>query len=140
MTKDLRPNRIITVGSTTSVAANTTSPSTGLRVDWPSDGIVLYAMGTVQGVSTNDALQSGLSSLGFNLELAGVESLVSNGLSKDYVQFSTVFPTSGFRFPLGIRVKQTEAWFVFFRNVHSATAFTPNFAFGFHEFNNKRGL
>lgn len=132
-TKNLRPNRLITVGNTVSVAGPTLTPSSGLRVDWPADGVVLWCAGSVQGITTQDNFWSGMSSLGFRIQRKGVSEFVSNGSAADYAQFSTVFPTAGFRLPMNVPIKASEPWFVFFRNVHATAAFTPNFVFAVAE-------
>ncbi len=133
MQSNLRATAIIKVQGLGSVAANTPSPSSGLRVDWPIDGCVLWVVGSVAAATSNDNYVAGLSSLGFRIQVRGQTELVTSGNGADYIQFSSAFPTAGFRMPLGIKVKQTEAWFVYIRNLHTGSAFTPDLAFGVAE-------
>lgn len=133
MQSNLRATAIIKVSGLASVPGPTTSPSSGLRVDWPITGCVLWIVGSVSGATSNDNYIAGLSSLGFRIQVRGQTEIITSGNGADYVQFSSAFPSAGFRMPVGIKVKQTEAWFVFIRNTHSATAFTPDLAFGVAE-------
>ncbi len=133
MQSNLRATAIIKVQGLASIAAATTSPSAGLRVDWPIDGCVLWVVGSVTGATSNDNYMAGLSSLGFRIQVRGQTEIITSGNGADYIQFSSAFPTAGFRMPLGIKVKQTEAWFVYIRNMHASVAFTPDIAFGVAE-------
>jgi hypothetical protein len=129
----LRATAIIKVQGLSSVAGPTLSPGSGLRVDWPITGCVLWVVGSVAGATSNDNYMAGMSSLGFRIQALGRTELITSGIGADYLQFSSAFPSAGFRLPLGIRVAQSEAWFVFIRNLHASTAFTPDLAFGVAE-------
>jgi len=133
MQANLRATAIIKVQGLTSVPAATTSPSTGLRLDWPISGCVLWVVGSVAAATSNDNFMAGISSLGFRIQVRGQTELITTGNGADYLQFSSAFPSQGFRMPLGIPVKQTEAWFIYIRNLSAGTAFTPDLAFGVAE-------
>jgi len=133
MQANLRATAIIKPQGLSSVAGNTPSPSSGFRIDWPITGCVLWVVGSPAGATSNDNFMAGLSSLGFRIQVRGQTELVTSGQGADYVQFSSAFPSAGFRMPIGIKVKQSEAWFIFIRNMHSSTAFTPDIAFGVAE-------
>lgn len=132
MQQNLRATAIIKVQGLTSVAGNTTSPSP-LRLDWPISGCVLWIVGSPAAATSNDNYMAGLSSLGFRIQIQGRTEFITTGTGADYLQFSSAFPSAGFRMPVGVEVRQTEAWFVFIRNLHSSTAFTPDLAFGVAE-------
>jgi hypothetical protein len=127
--QNLRATAVIKVSGLASVAAATTSPASGLRVDWPISGCVLWIVGSSSGTS-NDNYVAGMASLGFRIQVRGQTELITSGNGADYIQFASAFPSAGFRMPVGIRVKQTEAWFVYIRNTHASVAFTPDLAFG----------
>jgi len=133
MQANLRATAIIKPQGLTSVAANTTSPSVNFRVDWPITGCVLWMVGSVKGATSNDNYVAGMSSLGVRIQVRGQTELITTGSGADYMQFSSAFPAVGFRMPIGIKVKQTEAWFVYFINVHASLAFTPDVEFGVAE-------
>lgn len=134
MQPNLRATAIIKVNGLTSVPGPTTSPSTGLRVDWPASGCVIWIVGSVSGATSNDNYVAGMSSLGFRIQIQGRTEVITSGINgADYLQFSSAFPSAGFRMPVGIKVKSSDAWFVYIRNTHSATAFTPDIAFGLAE-------
>lgn len=128
-----RPTRIIKPQgiNTAIVAAATTS---GLRIDFKQSGMVLFAVGSVVGVNSNDAFASGMSSLGFRIFEQGTEELITDGESSAFLQFASAFPTAGFRFPLGRKVKANDVWMIFIRNLHAATTFTPDWGVGLAAF------
>ena len=112
-------------GINTAIVA--TATTAGLRIDFPENGVVLWAVGSPVGVSTNDLYQAGMSSLGFRIQRKGINELITDGQTSAFLQFASAFPTAGFRFPLGLRVKQNDTWLIFIRNLHAATTFTPDF-------------
>ncbi len=133
MMQNLRATALITPQGLASVAAATTSPSSNLRLDWPVTGTVLWICGSVTGATSNDVYVSGMSSLGFRIQINGMRELITTGMGASYMQFSTAFPSAGFRMPVGIKVRQTEAWFIYIRNMHASVAYTPDLAFGVAE-------
>ncbi len=133
MQANLRATAIIKVQGLSSIPANTTSPSSGLRLDWPITGCVLWVVGGVTAATSNDNYVAGLSSLGFRIQMRGQTEIITTGNGADYLQFASAFPSAGFRMPLGIPVKQTEAWFIYIRNMSAGSAFTPDLAFGVAE-------
>ena len=131
--QQIRANRIVTVGNVTSVTHATTTPTTGLPIDWPNIGRVLWIVGSVRGATSNDNYVTGMSSLAFRIDIAGVQELVTNGSAGDFLVFSEAFPSAGFRMPISREVKQRERWFVYFANYHTGTDFTPHLSFGFYD-------
>lgn len=138
-TKDMRVNRIVKTRGVGAVPAFTLVPGAGLQIKWPSDGVVLYMFGTVRAPADANGYAAGMNSLGFALEMGTGESLITNGDSRDYAIMGELFPTAGFRFSLGVRVKQTEVWFAYFVNYAAAVAYTPSLGFGVYEFNSRAG-
>jgi hypothetical protein len=127
--KQYRPTRIIKPQGINTLVTHATTTS-GLRLEFKEEGIVLFAVGCVVGVSTNDLFQGGMSSLGFRIFRQGIQELITDGESAAFLQFASAFPTAGFRFPLGLEVKENDTWLVFIRNLHAATDFTPDFGVG----------
>jgi hypothetical protein len=127
-----RVTRIVHVQNLVSLPAATTSPSP-LPVYWPSPGVVLWLLASPAAVSTADAWYGALSSLGFRLNVLGQSEFVTNGQSADFVQFGSIMPSSGFRFPINVEVHQNDTWQVYIRNIHASLAFTPDVAFGLAE-------
>jgi hypothetical protein len=128
--KKLRPTRVLKPQGVNTAIANSTTTS-GLRLEFKERGCVLFAIGSVVGVSSNDARASGMCSLGFRIFRQGIEELITDGETAAFLQFDSAFPTAGFRFPLGLDVKENETWLIFFRNLHTGTTFTPDFGVGF---------
>lgn len=133
MQANLRATAIIKPQGLASVIGPTASPSAPYRVDWPISGCVLWIVGCVASATSNDLYMAGMSNLGFRIQIMGRTEIVTSGNGADYVQFASAFPSAGFRMPLGIKVRQTEAWFVYVRNLHASQAFTPDIAFGVAE-------
>jgi hypothetical protein len=134
MQANLRANAIIKVNGLASVPALTTSPATGLAVDWPASGCVLWIVGSVNGATSNDNYVAGMSSLGFRIQVQGRTELITQGINgADYLQFASGFPNFGMRMPVSIPVKQGDRWLVYVRNTHASVAFTPDIAFGLAE-------
>lgn len=133
MQVNIRATAIVKPQGLTGVAPATTSPSSGLRLDWPIDGCVLWVVGGISGATSNDNERAGLSSVGFRIQVRGQTELITTGNGADYLKMSAAFPTQGFRMPIGIRVRQTEAWFIYFINVHASNTYTPEIAFGVAE-------
>ncbi len=131
--QNLRATALIKVQGLASVPGPTTSPSSNLRLDWPVTGTVLWIVGSVTGATTNDVFVSGMSSLGFRIQINGRQELITTGMGADYLQFSSAFPSAGFRMPIGVKVRQTEAWFIYIRNMHASVAYTPDLCFGVAE-------
>lgn len=129
----LRPTRIIKpVGIVTSIPANTTSPS-GLRIDWPTGGIVLWVVGSCAVATSADNYRAGMTALGFRIQPKGIREVITDGQTGQFLQFDAAFPSAGFRFPLNIKVAQNDAWMVYVRNLSTGTAFTPELAFAIAE-------
>jgi hypothetical protein len=127
-----RVTRVVKVQNLVSVPANTTNPQP-LPVYWPSPGVVLWLLAAPAAVSSADAWYGALSSLGFRLNVLGQSEFVTNGQSADFVQFGSIMPTSGFRFPINVEVKQNDTWQVYIRNLNGSNAYTPDVAFGLAE-------
>lgn len=133
MQANLRATAIIKPQGLSSVAGPTISPSAPYRIDWPISGCVLWVVGAVASATSDNLFVVGMSNLGFRIQVKGMTEIITSGNGADYIQFATAFPSAGFRMPLGIPVKQTEAWFVYVRNNHASQAFTPDIAFGVAE-------
>jgi hypothetical protein len=127
-----RVTRVVHVQNLVSIPASTLNPQP-LPVYWPSNGVVLWLLASPAGVSSADAWYGGLSSLGFRLNVLGQSEFVTNGQSADYVQFGSIMPSSGFRFPVNVEVKQNDTWQIYIRNTNSGNAYTPDVAFGLAE-------
>jgi len=133
MQANLRATAIIKPQGLASVPGPTISPTAPYRIDWPISGCVLWVVGGVASATSNDLYVAGMCTLGFRIQVKGMTEIVTSGNGADYIQFISAFPSAGFRMPLGIPVKQTEAWFVYVRNLHGSQAFTPDIAFGVAE-------
>lgn len=133
MQPNLRATAIVKPQGLSSVAGPSLSPVSPFRIDWPVSGCVLWVVGGVASATTQDLLAAGLCNLGFRLQINGKTEIITSGNGAEYLQFASAFPSAGFRMPLGIRVRQTEAWFVYIRNLHASQAFTPDIAFGVAE-------
>ncbi len=127
-----RVTRVVHVQGLASVPAATPSPA-ALPVTWPNSGVVLWILAAPANVSTADSWYAAMSSLGFRLNVQGQSEFVTNGAAADYVQFGSIMPSSGFRFPINLEVKQNDIWQVYIRNTHPSNAYTPDVAFGFAE-------
>lgn len=131
---NLRVTRVVHVQNLVSIPASTTSPSTGYPVYWPSPGTVLWIVASVAAASSADTYYGGISSLGLRINILGMMEFVTNGQSADFVQFASLMPSAGFRFPVSVNVKQNDTWTVYIRNLNSGNAYTPDVAFGLSEY------
>jgi hypothetical protein len=131
---NLRVTRVVHVQNLVSIPQSTTSPSTGYPVYWPSPGTVLWIVASVAAVSSADLYYGGLSSLGLRINILGMMEFITNGQSADFVQFASLMPSAGFRFPVSVNVKQNDTWTVYIRNLNASNAFTPDVAFGLSEY------
>lgn len=128
-----RVTRIVKVQNLSAIPGPTASPQS-LPVYWPSPGVVLWVVAAPSTVSTTDAYYAALTSLGLRIAIQGTTEFVTNGQSADYVQFSSIMPTAGFRFPINVEVKQNDTWLVYIRNLHASNSYTPDVAFGLAEY------
>jgi hypothetical protein len=131
----LRVTRVVHVQNLVSIPANTTSPTTGFPVYWPSTGTVLWIVASVAAASSADQYYGGISSLGLRINILGMSEFITSGQAADYVQFSSLMPSSGFRFPINVNVVQNDTWTIYVRNLNGANAYTPDVAFGLSEVN-----
>lgn len=126
-----RVTRIVHVQALAPIPAGTVQP-TPLPVYWPNNGVVLWLLAAPANVATQDAWYGSLSSLGLRILVQGQSEFVTNGQSADYVQFGSIMPTAGFRFPVNISVMQNDTWQIYIRNTGGAV-YTPDVAFGLAE-------
>lgn len=133
MVNSQRVNRIVKVPNLSSIPGATPNPGSGTRMEWPTAATVLWMMGSVVAATSMDNYRAGMTSLGFKVNRLSLSELVTSSGGADFVQFDTIFPSSGFRFPVNLKVAQGEAWIFFIRNMSAATAFYPDIAFGVAE-------
>lgn len=127
-----RVTRIVKVQNLVAIAPLTFSP-TPLIVTWPNHGVVLWILAAPAAGSTADDWYGGLSSLGLRINVQGQSEFVTNGQSADFVQFGSIMPSAGFRFPVNVEVYQNDSWQVYIRNTNATDTFTPDVAFGLAE-------
>lgn len=114
------------------VARGTVSPQ--LQVQWPRDGFVtgLY----LSGFDPSDATLAfeATAKLQLQLDRRGETLLVSNGQSGDFASFAALCPLSAPYFPLNMRVRGNEHWFVSLRNIDQGLpSLVPDVAFALYE-------
>lgn len=127
-----RVTRVVKVQNLVPITGPTLSP-TPLVVTWPNHGVVLWLLAAPAGVSSTDDWYGALSSLGLRINVQGQSEFVTNGQAADYVQFGSIMPSAGFRFPINVEVFQNDTWQVYVRNINTENAYTPDVAFGLAE-------